>query len=392
MSHTKRKLHRKHGGVLVYTAVGMVAFAGFVSLGVDVAHVRTVKIQLQNAADASARYAVTGMQTSLAQAKNNAVAAAADNTADGTTVVVDSNQDVDFGTWDPSNKTFTVLAGQQQSSANAVRVWVRRTAARGDPVSLFFGPVIGKSTSDVTVSSIAMYTQPTPTGVIGLDSITTHNHLFVGSYDSSATTTPTENSAGSNAAMYSNGAISGSGTEQGNARLGPNGSVSGITVTGSTTNSSTPISVPGVTMQVVTNPGGVSQAPNLSNGQTVTWPAGTYYFTSLTLANNISINFAGPATIYLDGNADIHDNNTITAYNGVPGNLKIIQSSGNTFTLHDNNSVYAQLISPGGALNFAHDNDSWYGSVVAQSILVHDNDSFFYDVQITQPGGVATVQ
>ena len=372
--------------------VGMVAFAGFVSLGVDVAHVRLVKIQLQSAADASARYAAVGSQTSLAQAKNNAVAAAADNTADGTTVDVDPSRDVDFGTWDSSHKTFTVLTGAQQSNANAVRVWVRRTAARSNAVSLFFGPMVGKSSSDVSVSSIAVYTQPTPTGIIGLNSISNHSNLFVGSYDSHTTTTPTQNSAGSNALMSSNGAISGNGKEQGNAKLGPSGSVSGITVTGSTTYSSTPIAVPGVTMQVVTNPGGVSQAPNLSSGQTVTWPGGTYYFTSLTLANNITINFSGPATIYLDGNASIQDFNTIMAYNGIPGNLKIIQSSGNTFSLHDSNNVYAQLDSPGGALNFAHDHDTWYGSVVAQSITVHDNDNFFYDVQITQPGGVATVQ
>ena len=386
-------LRQLHGSVLIYTTIGMVAFAGFVSLGIDVAHVRMVKIQLQTAADASARYAIMGLESSgVAAAQNNAVTAAGENTADGTSVTVDPNQDVDFGTWDPSHQTFTVLTGPQRSSANAVRVWARRTTARGDPVSLFFAPVIGKSSSDVTVSSIASYTPPVPTGLIGLDSISTHNHLFVGSYDSSVTTTPTEDSAGSNAAMYSNGAISGSGKEQGNARLGPGGSIGGITVTGSTTYSSTPISVPSVTMQLVTNPGGISQAPSLSNNQTVTWPGGTYYFTSLTLANNININFSGPATIYLDGSADIHDNNTLMAYNGVPGNLKIIQSNGNAFTLHDNNSVYAQLVSPGGALNFAHDNDSWYGSVVAQSITVHDNDNFFYDVQLSQTGGVTTVR
>jgi len=382
----------RHGTVMIYTTIGMVAFAGFVSLGVDSAHVRMVKTQLQVAADAAARYAITGFQSSgVAAARNNAVTAAGDNTADGSSVVIDRMNDVDFGTWDSSSQTFTVLGPGQRSSANAVRVWARRTAANGNPVSLYFGAIVGKSTFDVTTSSIASYTPSMPTGLIGLNSITTHNHFFLGSYDSSVTTAPTQGSANSNAAMYSNGAINGSGKDQGNAMLGPSGSISGITVTGSTTNSSNPISAPSVSMQVVTNPGGVSQTPSLGNNQTVTWPGGTYYFTSLTLANNITINFSGPATIYLDGSAAIQDNDTIAAYNNVPGNLQIIQSGGNTITIHDNDSVYAQLVAPGSDLSI-HDNDVWYGSAFTLDFAVHDNDNFFYDQQITQPGGVTTVQ
>ena len=31
-------------------------------------------------------------------------------------------------------------------------------------------------------------------------------------------------------------------------------------------------------------------------------------------------------------------------------------------------------------LLIAHDNDAWYGSVVAESITVHNNDNFFYEI------------
>ena len=145
---------RHHGTVLIYVTVGMIAFAGIVSLAVDVGHGRLVKTQLQNAADAAARYAAAGMQTSITVAKSNAVSAAGNNTADGSSVVVDPNNDVEFGSWDKTNHTFTVLTGAALSGADAVRVTCRRTAARGNPVPLTFEPVIGHSTCDVTASAI----------------------------------------------------------------------------------------------------------------------------------------------------------------------------------------------------------------------------------------------
>src|SRR6266446_5944739 len=140
----------------------MVAFSALASLAVDIGHARLVKVQLQGAADAAARYAITGMSSGISAAQANAVAAAASNTADGTAVVVDPNTDVEFGTWDSGSGTFTVLAGPARSSANAIRVWARRTAARGNAVSVSFGGLIGKSTCDVTASCIASVISTSP--------------------------------------------------------------------------------------------------------------------------------------------------------------------------------------------------------------------------------------
>ena len=94
---TRRSARR--GTVMVYMTVGMVAFAGLVSLGVDAAHCHLVKTQLQTAADAAARYAIVGFATNLGTAQNNAVTAAQLNTADGTPVTLNPNTDIEFGTW-----------------------------------------------------------------------------------------------------------------------------------------------------------------------------------------------------------------------------------------------------------------------------------------------------
>lgn len=375
---------------MVYMTAAMPVFAGFVSLAVDVAHVRIVKTELQFAADAASRAAATGLGTSTTTATNNAVAVAADNYADGTSVTVSSSTDVQLGSW--SNGTFTVLTGSAQSGANAVRVSASRTAAKSNAVSLYFANVIGLTSCDVTCTSTAYLSPGTLTGMVGLSYITLHNNLFVGSYSSSVTTTPTQGSAGSNGLVQSNGAISGvtgSGNViHGNVDLGPSGSTAVVTVTGTTTTVST-ITEPSVTAQVVTNPGGVSQTPTV-NG-TVSWPGGTYYLTSLTM-NGGTINFTGPATIYLNGNANIQDSDTIAAYDGLPANLVIYETSGYTFSIHDHNNITCSLIMPGSTF-IGHDSDNWYGGLIGGNITWHDNDSFYCDQSLSgSTGGVSIVQ
>lgn len=139
---------------MLYVTVAMVAFMGFASLAVDVAHVRVTKIQLQTAADAAARHAVTGLPSS-STATTYAQTAAAANKADGTSVVLNSATDIELGVWDSTTKTFTILSGSWLPSATAVRVTARRTASQGNAVSTFFGKLIGLSSVDVKAVAIA---------------------------------------------------------------------------------------------------------------------------------------------------------------------------------------------------------------------------------------------
>ncbi len=149
----RRKI--KKGVVLIYVAVAMVVFIAFVSLSVDLARAQKVKTELQIAVDAAARNGAANLFTTVTQAQNAAINTAAANKVDGVSVALTASQ-IEFGTWNSSTKTFTVLAGTARSAANAMRVTISRTASTNTGVPLMFGAIVGKRTVDMTVRSIAM--------------------------------------------------------------------------------------------------------------------------------------------------------------------------------------------------------------------------------------------
>ncbi len=152
-----RRPVRRRGSALVYGAVCMFALAGFAALAVDWGRVQLAKSELQSAADAASRYAAAGLQNDIngaSAAYGNAAAVAAQNKADGQTISFRQNEDVELGVWTSATKTFVPTGNL--NIANAVRVTMRCTSARGNPVPMSFLSVFGKKTSDVTASSIAM--------------------------------------------------------------------------------------------------------------------------------------------------------------------------------------------------------------------------------------------
>ena len=147
---------RRRGISILYTMFMLFVLSGFASLAVDWGRVQMVKTQLQRATEAAARFGAVGLENGAAPAVANALAAASENSADGSPVVLDPNQDIQIGNWDSVHREFTPVYGSAQDSANAISVTARRTAANGQSIALVFGKTIGQSTCDVTVSSIAM--------------------------------------------------------------------------------------------------------------------------------------------------------------------------------------------------------------------------------------------
>lgn len=145
--------HSLAGNVLVYSTVMLVALVGVISLAVDWGRVQLAKTELQAAADAAARYGVTGLSSGVNTVQSRVAAAAAQNKADGVAVEIE-NSDIEFGVWDPLLKEFTVLTGSQRNGATAIRVTARRTAARGNAIPLIWGAVIGRRTIDVSAVSV----------------------------------------------------------------------------------------------------------------------------------------------------------------------------------------------------------------------------------------------
>src|SRR2546430_15761029 len=107
---------RRHAVSMIYALVALVMLAGFVSLGADYARVQLVKTELQRAADAGARYGAMALPNGATAVRNNAIAAAGDNLADGSPVVLQTT-DAGFGAWNgggqpvPATTTFCGAAG-----------------------------------------------------------------------------------------------------------------------------------------------------------------------------------------------------------------------------------------------------------------------------------------
>src|ERR1041385_4891382 len=99
MSRWRFILRRQRGGVLLYIVITMAVLVGMVSLGVDLARVQFVKSELETAADAAARNAASYLPNGTTAVQNAAVATAALNTVDGTSLALDPTNDVTVGTW-----------------------------------------------------------------------------------------------------------------------------------------------------------------------------------------------------------------------------------------------------------------------------------------------------
>jgi hypothetical protein len=135
---------------VIYAIVAMAAMCGIASLAVDYGRVQTAKTELCNVADAAARYAVTGVRNGTAVTKG--VWIGSQHQVDGAAFTLPASA-VEVGRWDPAAGAFNATS----ADPNAVRVTVTRSAANGNAISLTWASVLGRSSQDVTVSSVAFY-------------------------------------------------------------------------------------------------------------------------------------------------------------------------------------------------------------------------------------------
>lgn len=370
-------IRRRHAGVtVIYTLIAMTALFGIVSLAVDLGRAQLVKTELQRAADAAARVGAQDLALNLpGSIRNDVLLNVRQNLVDAS-VLADNAIDAEVVQWDPTTRTYQ----QNVTPGNAVMVTLHRTAARGNAVPLTFAGLIGMPTCDVKATTIVTGTAVAPLGFQGLNGVTVKNNIFIGSYDPSVTTSPTQGSATSNAILGSNALISSAMNVQmaGNLILGPAGSATGsITSSASTQVLSNPLPTPATpAWNPSANPGGVPQNYTVSSATVL--GGGTYYFTSLTISANLS--FSGPATVIVNG--DVVLDAALTAYNKLPANLLVYQlGTGRTFGDSGSNSmdITARVVAPGSDFS-TRNNGSFRGSGIFNTITLKNNWDMFYDV------------
>lgn len=135
----------------------MVMLFGFLAFTVDVGYLTLVRTQLQNAADAAAIAGAHGLTVSPADARDAAYQVALANPVAGLVIQIDKNADIELGQWDAESRTFVSLAPSVEDQANAVRVTITMSKAKGTEIDLFFSPVIGTENAEMQIRSIATF-------------------------------------------------------------------------------------------------------------------------------------------------------------------------------------------------------------------------------------------
>ena len=394
---------RRRGVSLIWFTVTFSLMLAFLSLAVDYGRVQVAKTELLRAADAAARAAcgkLDGSGTGVGNAQNAAMKTGADNMCDGTAVNVTTG-DIEFGTYNTATGDFSVLTGPAASNANAVRVYGRRTVAHGDPIPLNFAKMIGKSTCDVTSEAIATISPPSP-GYVGLSLTRMFNTTMFDGYNSSNGAYGPGNS-GSTAVLLGNTdlLLDDSSTVKGSAHWGPGGK---LTISGSASVTPGPCSqLSSVLSFAPVTLGSVATSNNNanitlyrsgtqfamgSNKGSITFPAGTYYFTSFKVDSGSTVLFNGATTIYMAGDADI--SGTVAASSYRPYNL-IFKMSGTHKMAVDGGKIYAHIYNPQGDVHH-HNGGESFGSVISDLLCFRHTSKGHYDLSGSSSGTSANIQ
>lgn len=161
----------RQGSALLWTAVGLLMFIGFLVLSIDVGYMVWTAQRLQIGADAAAMAGALQVRSDTSFARLAAAACAFENRAAGEPIQLALNEsndpegDIVIGRFNRDTGVFT----PQLTAINAVKVVARRTnESLGGPVSLIFGPVLGFDTTEIQRMAIAMTGGGTGKGMVVL--------------------------------------------------------------------------------------------------------------------------------------------------------------------------------------------------------------------------------
>jgi len=385
--------------VIVLAAVFMTILLGMVAFAVDCGMIVVVRTQLQNAADAGARAGATSLRNGSSAAIAAAKSIMESNVAAGTAVSVVTAQDIELGTWNKTTLTFTPLSGSAQSSANAVRVTCRVSSQRNNALSLFFAPIFGIQSADVSAQAVAINTPIICGPFVGIDSVSI-NGSYTDSYNSDDGFYSSVG-RGNQGHVCSNGQIAllGSTVVHGDAHPGP-----GCTVTGAGTATGSTIALPSPLVMPAIDPGDAATRndnnklpPNVINNngafslnaqQNLVMPPGTYYFSSFRLGAQSSLTINAKVTIYVTGDVDA-SGGTISNTTQLPANCQMY-GMGSTFKAAGGAAFYGVLYAPGADI-IRTGNSDFYGVAVGKTLKFSGSGGAHYDEALGYLDGVPPV-
>lgn len=160
----------RRGSIIVPAALLMVAILAFLAFTVDIGFIEMTRTQLQSAADAGALAGALELTSDgdAATVRENARRAVQQLTqlhanGDQSSVTINPTRDITFGRteWNSSLQKYVNQWGEAYTPHNLIKVRTQRitgTADSGDtPLPLFFAPVLGHDTAQVSAEAIATF-------------------------------------------------------------------------------------------------------------------------------------------------------------------------------------------------------------------------------------------
>ncbi|MCA8991090.1 MAG: hypothetical protein KDA88_03885 [Planctomycetaceae bacterium] len=169
-THSNKAIDSRRGIIVVAAAILLVIVLVFAAMAIDVGYITATKAQMQNAADAGALVAakeigktltLEGPTTSeMATNEQNARMKAAEivalnPNANHQSTVINAATDIEFGAahWNASTNSWNMTWGTPPY--NIARVTLRRSQANNTALPLFFAPILGRESTDLTVTATA---------------------------------------------------------------------------------------------------------------------------------------------------------------------------------------------------------------------------------------------
>jgi len=392
---------RRRGSILVLAAFLLVVVFAMVAFAVDVGYIVHVDTELQRTADASALAAVQHLPDQAAATTAAQFVAQQNKGATGPDLTA---SDIQFGIWERDTATFTPTTNEP----NAVKVTVARSQDNGNPLKLFFAPIIGTSHTNVTASAIAMYDNNLCGPLIGIDWIDMKGTPRTDSYRSSLGSYSSQ-SPRDNGDICSDGPISvvGNAIVNGDANPG-RGHTTTITgnavVTGNTTPRSRPLNLPAVDTHEVSQtndndaikdpgkgppgkgPPGKGPGSPLDSDRNFTLtgttkcyiPPGDYYFNNMTLTGQSELRLEedGKVRIYLTGDLQTAGGKLANS-TGVPDNLQVLMTGGKA-TITGNIDMHAVIYAPNTEVTVTG-TGALFGAVVGKTLDMSGTGDIHYD-------------
>ena len=417
---------RRRGVTLIWLAIILVALMAFAALGLDMGRVKLTQTELQTAVDGAARAAawpIPELQFEEGVARAEGLMAA--NDAGGGPIGFDLEQDdMQYGIWWRTTRTFQPLSGDQLVMANAVAVRGWRASSHENALPMTFAAAIGVDTFDVGADAVARVRggfggAAGSFGIFGRDWVQANGTTRTDSYNS-ATGPYDPNSAGDGGGIGTNGWIEIIGTSDinGSARWGPDGDIDPddyleiwpeADVTGWQAPLDEDIVFPPVTVPnpynnqplidagILETKGKWKDGIVISGASEVTIPGGTpenpaiYYISTLQLNSNTVVTIDGAVEFYVYGPVDLTGSLTMLSGEGewpLPSNLKINVIGEGPVEIGGGSALHAQIYAPEADVKIHGTGGEFglFGGVIGKTVDVLGNSAIHVDSSLQWPG------